>query len=251
MKKSGLLLILFFCFSVTQSFGQFEGKIKFNSYKIVSGHKKNDDVFTLYVTPERLLLQGNKKYKVEGTFQTDGILVRNKQKDFIFLTGGNKAMKITESGITAFVNMFGNQASNTANKVKSNISYKKTGNKKKINGYSCEEFIITNKQEPDQRSEVWMTKGLNINWGILADSWNNNMKQFAGNGFLSGNLLFQQGYFPIEFKEYKNKKLSEVIDAHVTSTKIARSKVKIPSGVQVVGLQQYLLQRMQQMQSQQ
>jgi GLPGLI family protein len=241
MKKITLAVTLFFCFSITQCFAQFEGKIQFDSYKVTSGHKKKDGASVLYITPKRLFLHSNNSYKIGGTMKTDGIMVRNEKKDFVFFTGNNKAFKITKAGITTFMNMFGNSAD--VKKASANISYKKTGKTKKVDGYKCEQFIFTDKKNPDEHSEIWMTKALAVNWGILAEAWDKNLKNFADNNFPL-DLVFKKGYFLIQWKEYKHKKLTNVTQAHVTATKDVQSKVKIPANVQILSLQQYLFQQM-------
>jgi GLPGLI family protein len=241
MKQSVTLFILFFCFSASQSLAQFEGKIHFDSYIIKSKKKKekNGD-FTLYITPDRLLLQSGENYKVGGTLKTHGVLIRNKKEDFVFLTGNKKAMEITKAGITSFMNMFGSAQSNQS---KPKINYKKTGKTKKINGYKCEKYIFSSAKHPDEHSVMWMTKGLNVNWGILADTWDQNMKAFAGD-HLPADLIFKKGYFPIKWKQYKNDTPLKMIEAHVKATDVPHSKVSIPSDVQVTSLQQYLFQQM-------
>jgi hypothetical protein len=241
MKQSALLFIFIFCISVSQSLAQFEGKIHFDSYIIKSKKKKkkNGD-FTLYITPDRLLLQSGENYKVGGALKTHGVLIRNEKKDFVFLTGDKKAMKINKAGITSFMNMFGGAQ---AKQSKPDINYKETGKTKKIDGYKCEKFIFSDKQHPEQHSIMWMTKELNINWGVLAETWDKNMKAFAGD-HLPADLIFKKGYFPIRWKHYKNDTPLKMIEAHVKATDIPHSRVSIPSDVQVTSLQQYLFQQM-------
>ena len=244
MKKISVAFVLFFGLAFNHAEAQFEGKIQFQDYEIKSGEKvKDNDAFIMYVTSDRILLQGDQGYKVGGTLETEGILVRHKEKDFVFLTGKKQAMQITKSGITSFMNMFGNDAKGKAESAESNLKIKNTGENKQVNGYDAEKFIITDTEKPDERSEVWMTKGLDINWGILAESWDTNMDGFTG-GNLPLNLIFDEGYFPIKWEQFKNGKQISGADVEVTSTDIARSKVELPSDVKVVSLQDYLFQQM-------
>lgn len=244
MKKLSLLTVLFFCFSLNQSYAQFEGQIQIDSYEIESGEKqKDDDSFTMYITKDRILLQGDQGYKVGGQLETEGILVRHKEKDFVFLTGEKQAMQITKAGITSFMNMFGDDARGEVQNAESNLTIKRTGESQQVNGYSSEKFIITNTEKPEERSEVWMTKGVDINWGILAESWDSNMKGFSGGDFPL-NLIFDEGYFPVKWEQFKNDTQISGADVEVTSTDVARSKVELPSDVKIVSLQDYLFQQM-------
>lgn len=244
MKKISLAFVLFFGLSFGQAEAQFEGKIQFHDYEIKSDEKvKGDDTFTLYVTPDRILLQGDQQYKVRGSLKTEGILVRHKEQDFVLMTGENEAMSITKSGITAFMNMFGSDAKKGVQKAESNIKIKKSGETQDVSGYAAEKFIITDTEKPELRSEVWMTQDLDINWGVLASSWDDNMKGFADSD-LPFELILDDGYFPVRWEQYKNDSLTDVIETEITSTDVARSMVEIESDVKILSLQDYLFQQM-------
>lgn len=244
MKKLSLLTILFFSFSFGQAFAQFEGKIQINTYEMESGEKvKDDDSFTLFVTADRIFLTGDKGYKVRGQFEAEGIMVRQKEKDFVFLTGKDRAMQITKAGITSFINLFGGDTKGNGAQSESNIKVTNTGETKTVDGYVSEKFIITDKKNPQVHSEAWMTKGIDINWGILAESWSDNMQGFTGSD-LPLNIIFDDGYFPIRWEQYKNDEMTLVSEAEVTKTDIARSMVEISPDVQIVNLQQYMIQQM-------
>ncbi len=250
MKKLSLVPVLFLCFSFNPAFAQFEGKIQFDNYKMVSGEKQKDDnSFIMFITPDRILLEGNndESYKVGGSLETEGILVRHKEKDFVFLTGEKQAMKISKDGITSFMNMFGDDAKQSMDQAESNIKYEKTGESKEVGGYSCDKFIFTDTEKPDERSEVWMTKGLDINWGMLSEPWGENMKGFAGSD-LPLDLIFEEGYFPIKWEQYQGDTLTETADATVTSTDVARSMVELSPDIQIVSLQEYLFKQMRKQQ---
>lgn len=250
MKKISLVSALFLCFSFNPAFAQFEGKIQFDNYEIVSGEKqKDDDSFVMFITPDRILLEGNsdKSYKVGGSLETEGILVRHKEKDFVFLTGEKRAMKISKDGITSFMNMFGEDAKQSMDQAESNIKYEKTGESEEVGGYPCDKFIFTDSEKPDERSEVWMTKELDINWGMLSEPWGENMKGFAGSD-LPLELIFDEGYFPIKWEQYQGDTLTETANATVSSTDVARSMVELSPDIQIVSLQEYLFEQMRKQQ---
>jgi GLPGLI family protein len=245
MKKTTLLIILFFGLLINQSYAQFTGKITFNNYDVKAGHKqkKSDDATILYITPKRLFLQSKNNYKIGGRLKADGILVRNDKNDLIILSGENQGIKFTKAGITSFIGMISNFQNKQA---APNITYKKTGKRKKINGYNCEKFIFTNKEEPDQHGEAWMTKALHINWGFLTDIWGGAKNAIETGGNLPISLIIKEGYFPVKWKQYKNDSLSNIVKAQITQTGKARSHVQVPSDVQVLTLQQYMMQQMSQ-----
>lgn len=246
MKKISLAVVLFLGLSFGQAEAQFEGKIQFNDYEIKSGEKvKDDDAFTLYITPDRILFQGDQEYTVRGTLKTEGILVRQKEQDFVLMTGDKQAMSITKSGITAFMNMFGSDAKKGMQEAESNIKIENTGESQNINGYASQKFVITDKENPERRSEVWMTQDLDINWGVLASSWDENLKGFADSD-LPFELIFDDGYFPIKWEQYKNDSLTDVIETEITTTDVARSMVEIESDVKILSLQEYLFNEMRQ-----
>ena len=244
MKKLSVAVILFFGLAFNQAEAQFEGKIQFQGYEMESGEKvKDDDPLTLYVTPDRILLQGDQKYTVRGSLKAEGIMVRQKEQDFVLLTGKKTAMSITKSGITAFMNMFGNDAKNDVQKAEKNFNVTNSGESKTINGYTAQKFVITDKEKPRNRTEVWMTKDLDINWGMLASSWDTNMEGFADSE-LPLDLILEDGYFPVQWEHYKNDKLNHVVETDIDETDVARSIVQIESGVKIVSLQDYLFQQM-------
>lgn len=243
MKKLSLAFVLFFGLAFGQAEAQFEGKIRFQGYEMESGEKvKDDEPLTLYITPNRILLQGDQEYSVGGSLKAEGIMVRQKEQDFVLLTGKKSAMSITKSGITAFMNMFGSDAQQGIQKAEANINIEDTGEQQKVNGYSAQKFVVTDKQKPETRTELWMTKGLKIHWGVLATSWDEHLRGFTDSE-LPFDLIFDEGYFPVRTKHYKNNKLTHVVEAEVTQTDVARSIVRVESGVEIMSLQDYLFQQ--------
>lgn len=249
MKKLSLIAILVLGFSFGNAMAQFEGTIEFTGYEVTNGEKQQqDDAFTLFITPESMLLQGKEGYKVGGKIQTEGILIRHNEKDFVILTGENRAMRITKDGITSMMNMFGGDAQNDVQKemeeASSNLNIEATGESMSIDGYTAEKFIITDKEETGKQGVAWMTKGLDINWGILAEPWGNSMGGVDINNF-PRELIFDDGYFPVKWEQYEDGALTSSWEAKITKTNLARSKVQIPSDVKVMNWQQFLFESAQ------
>lgn len=248
MKKHAtiLLALALFFISAEYSYAQFEGKVVYNSYEIKSnGDKINNDRFTMFVTAERILLQGDKSYDFMGNIKTEGVLIRLDFEDFVFLTGKDKALKISKTDITSMMNMFGGESkSNSKKESGADIGYEKTGETMTMNGYACEKFTFYEEDNANDYVEVWMTRDLKFSWGMLAEPWGNDI-----NGMISGDfpisLIFEDGYFPLRIDAYNDGNLSMITEAEeINESSIARAMVQIPTGVSVLSLQNYLFQKL-------
>jgi len=248
MKKASYYLsamLLVASFSQQPASAQFEGKITYNSYNYSSeGVEQKDDNFTLYITQDRILLQGEKEYGFMESIQTEGVLVRLDFEDFVFLTGDNEALKISKSDITSMMNMFGNgQSANKAAGEANDVNYERTGESATIHGYQADKFIFRDQEEPNEHTEVWMTNQLDVNWGMLAESWSGSAKTIISS--LPTNLVFQEKYFPLKVEVFENNQLvSKLETTEVNTSSVARAMVQVPSGVKVLSFQDYLFQKM-------
>lgn len=247
MKKAKYYLsamLVVACFTQPVS-AQFEGKITYNTYEISEeGTKDQQDAFTLFITPERILLQGDKKYEFMGSLKTEGVLARLDFQDFVFLTGDEQALKISKSDITSMMNMFENgESTEEVAEDTEDISYERTGNSQQINGYTCEEFIFRDKDNENDHMAIWMTRDIDVNWGMLAEPWSGGADEIISN-FPMG-LIFKEKYFPVKAEGYENGKLVSSLEAtEITESSVARAMVNVPSGVQVLSFQDYLFQKM-------
>lgn len=248
MKKATYYLsamLMVACFTQPVS-AQFEGKIKFDSYEYTSdGTEEKKDEFQMFITPERILLQGEKKYEFMGSIQTEGVLVRLDFQDFVFLTGDKKALKISKSDITSMMKMFdnGGQKSQQVAEESEDIKMERTGKSSTIKGYNCDKFIFRDKDSSDEHTEVWMTKELDVNWGMLAEPWSGNAETLINS--LPMDLVFKEKYFPVRIEVYRNDNLVSKVEAtEIKKTPMAKGMVQVPSGVQVLSFQDYLFQEM-------
>lgn len=240
---SALLFVALFTQSAS---AQFEGKITYNSYEYsAEGTQEKKDEFTMHVTPDRILLQGNNSYDFMGSIQTEGLLVRLDIKDFVFLTGKEKALKISKSDITSMMSMFDNRG-NTSKKVADkgeDINFERTNERTTIKGYQCEKFIFQDKDVENVHTEVWMTKDLQMNWGMLAEPWSGNAEAMISSFPME--LIFKENYFPVKADTFRNGKMvSRLEAADINASPIARAMVQVPSGVQILSFQDYLFQKM-------
>lgn len=250
MKKASYYLsamLLVASFSQKPASAQFEGKITFSSYDYSSdGVEQKDDDFTMYLTTDRILLQGEKEYGFMESIQTEGVLVRLDFEDFVLLTGDNAALKVSKSDITSMMSMFSNgQSADKAADRADDVDYERTGESQNIHEYQADKFIFKDKEEPNQHTEVWMTNQLDINWGMLAESWTGSAKSIISS--LPTNLVFNEKYFPLKVEVFENDQLVSKLEAtEVNESSVAQAMVQIPSGVKVLSLQDYLFQKMSQ-----
>ncbi|HKL03920.1 MAG TPA: DUF4412 domain-containing protein [Cryomorphaceae bacterium] len=246
MKKASYLfsaMLMVACFTQPVS-AQFEGQITYKSYEYDDEREEEKDEFTLFITGDRILLQGEKKYDFMGSIKTEGVLVRLDFEDFVFLTGGDQALKISKTDITSMMNMFDNGANpqEVASETE-DISYERTGETRTIQGYSCEKFIFRDDSEEDGYMAVWMTQDITVNWGMLAEPWSGSAESIVNNFPMS--IIFEDKYFPVRVESYDDGELKSVLEAsEINESSIARAMVNVPSGVQVLNLQDYLFQKM-------
>lgn len=248
MKKNVSILLAFILIFISADYSQaqFEGKVVYNSYEIKSnGDKVNNDRFSMFVTSDRILLQGDNSYDFMGNIKTEGVLIRLDFEDFVFLTGKDKALKISKTDITSLMNMFGGESqSNSGTDSGADIGYEQTGETKTINGYACEKFIFYDEDNENDHVEIWMTQDLSVSWGMLAEPWGNDI-----NDMISGNfpisLIFEDGYFPLKVDAFDNGELAMTTEAEeINESSIAKAMVQIPTGVSVLNLQNYLFQKL-------
>lgn len=225
---------------------QFEGEITYNSYEYTEGNKTSGDSFMLYITPERILLQGEKKYDFMESLKTDGVLVRLDSQDFVFLTGGDEALKIAKTDITSLMNMF-NNGSNGGEALDEDydIQQNRTGETQTIKGYRSEKFVFRDEEDPDQNySEVWMTNEIDVNWGMLAEPWGEDTDALISDDFPI-DLVLKENYFPLKLEAYKDGKLTSALEAtEIKQASVDPAMTEVPSGVKVLSMQEYLFQKM-------
>lgn len=244
MKKYTPLLLtsLLLFVSAEYTFAQFEGKVTFSNHEVsADGNLTDNDTFTMYITQDRILFQGDNSYDFMGNIKTEGVLIRLDFEDFVFLTGDEKALQISKSDITSMMNMFG--GGNDIGE-DTDIAYERTGETQTLNGYTSEKFIFREKDNREDYAVVWMTRDLDINWGMLAESWGSQLDVKIYNSLPTG-LIFKEGYFPLKVESYDSGSLQMITEAkEVSESSIAKAMVQIPSGVSVLSFQDYLFQRL-------
>lgn len=245
-KKFLPAIILLFSLAVSPAAAQFEGKIVFSSYEVSEdGSNGQSEQFTMFVTKDRILLQGENRYNVIGSIETEGILIRLDFEDFVFLSENDAtALKISKQDISSMMAMFGQNGSEKDPEMEEGLNYEKTGETRTVRGYLCEKFIFTEDDNPEDYVVAWMTRELDINWGMLSEPWENSDLDILGDNFHL-DIIFNEGYFPLYLEAYESGTLQEVTEAReISASNIARAMVQVPPGVKVLSFQDYLFSKM-------
>lgn len=233
---------------LTNAQAQFQGKIVFESKTVEGGQAgdRQDDRFILYVTPDRILLQGDNSYKIGGSIQTEGVLIRQDYKDFVFLTGDEQALKISKKDIDTMLNFIGDGESGSFGENEPPVDLERKDEERMITGYRTQKFIFRDREDPQDYLVLWMTQDIRINWGMLAEPWGNSSKGLTVSDFPFYSI-FNDGYFPLRIEAYESSTLVEVTEAvGVDESSIARAMVQLPQGTKVLSFQDYLFQKMSQ-----
>jgi len=253
--SSFLLLALLMIGLSTNAMAQdhFEGRITYSAYQISNdGRPQSDgDQLNLFITPDRLLINDLDSYKVMGNLRSNGILIRLDQRDFVILSDDDVALQITKDDIDDMMAMMKGFASWSGDSDKQQpqmpeTNIERTGRKKEISGYDCYEIVVTDPEKPDEKTNLWMTDDLNVNWGMLTEAWGSGSNSFFPNGIPMNDLL-QNGALPLRVEHYKEGHMSDMMEVNtVKKSKVARAMVQIPQGVEVLGFRDYIMRQMQQ-----
>lgn len=245
----GLLLLLSAGLSETAT-AQFEGRIMLNTYEVNDGEQGEADAITLYVTPNRILMQSENSFSAGGSggpagIEAEGVLVRLDEEDFVFLTGDDVALTLSKEDITSFMKMFEQQSGQqSGDSGEPDVNYERTGETRQIAGYSTERFIIRDADGEDRYSDMWMTTEINITWGMLAEDWSGESSFFSGDDY-PVSAVFREGYFPVRVENYEGGELTSVTEVtEVDQSGSYRDMVEIPDGVKVISFQEYIFQNM-------
>ena len=156
---------------------------QFNGILDIKLYIKNDVGITdtslihMYVTPERILMQGAEEESIKsGNYEASGLLIRQDQRDFVLMMGKNQALKLTKSEIESFFTMistiFGIEEPTSQRLTESKSSVVITGRVENINGYPSKEIRITD-ADGSGYATIWTTTKLDMDWGLLKEPWLN------------------------------------------------------------------------------
>ncbi len=228
----------------TAAFAQFQGQITMKAYGENNGAPTVSEV-NLYATSDRIIVQGEESVSMMDGFNANGLLIRNDKKDFVVLMGENKALQFTKEELEGFFQMAGMMSGGQSEDVDidSNTNFRYTNRTKKILGYDCAELLIESDDNDDTVS-IWLTSGIDINWGMLAEPWKN-VPENMRNSSSRLTQEFKSQNFPLLIEVTDKGKKSTVFEVtNVNRSSIAKAMVEVPAGVNLIGLQEMIFSMM-------
>lgn len=245
MKKILFSLILVALIATpTSIYAQFEGQITMKTYGENNGVSQTSEL-NLYTTSSRIILKGDQSMSVMDGIDASGLLIRNDKKDFIVMMGENKALQFTKEELEGFFQMAGMMGGDEEDgaSIDSDTEFNYTNKTRNIQGYECTELLIESNENESSLS-IWLTSGIDINWGMLAEPWKNvpdNMR----NSSSRLTQEFKSKNFPMLVQVHENGSTKTVMEVtNVNKSSIAKAMVEIPTGVNLIGLQEMIFSMM-------
>ncbi len=238
------LLLLTLCSTAARA--QFEGHISLNLYSEEDGKAEVSEI-NIFATANRIMIKGEENLDFMDKISSDGILIRNDKKDFVVMTGENQALQVTKAEIESMVQMlsgWGDSASGEENPP--DTKYHFSDRTQKILGFDAAELIITKTDEPNKQLSVWLTPDIDINWGMLAEKWNNMPisldKELNGMG---QEIFFKGKNFPLLVESVEGNKRTTVMEVKkVDKSSVAKAMVEIPANVKLLSFKDYVFNMM-------
>ena len=219
------------------SFAQFEGEVNINLHGYNDGTLSGTMVLDLYVTNERMLFNTENSINLlNGLIETNGILIRSDLKDIIIMTGVNEAIQFTKAGLEGAFSLI-SMISDLSN-AKPSISYKYTNEVKTIQGFKTTELRIQNE---NIYYSVWLSDEIDINWGILSESWSNVPASYSGLVEKMGQEL-KSKRLPLQIQVTNGQETKILLEvAEIKKSRTAKDLVEMSEGLQLIDLQQIIM----------
>lgn len=240
-------LLFMISVSSTVVYAQFEGQISVNVYSQDNGKTEVSEL-NLFATATRIMIKGEDDFNLMDQMSTDGLLIRNDMKDFVIMTGPNQALQVTKAEIEGLVEMLaswgGGSSDTDPNTVKTKHSF--SDETKKLLGYETAELIIQDAENPEKHLSIWLTPDIDVNWGMLAEKWNNMPKGMDEeiNG-LSQEIIFRGKNFPMMIEAVdKGERTILMKVTNVNKSSIAKAMVEVPAGTTLMSFQDFIMKKM-------
>lgn len=243
MKRNLLLLLFTFFLASPGAFAQFEGEIVFQLQQMEEGRTTTSE-FSITAADDRIYISSDRDLDVMSGLKSDGLLVRNDLKDFVFNTGENEALKVTKNDLDSLMDMIERFTGSSSSGEKTSFDWEnrlvETGNKQEHLGYEVEEFRVKGDRE-DQYVSVWMTSDIKVMWGLLSDVW-----QRAGDRFSDSELPIQlvmnSNSFPLIIDVYdRGDNIVSFTSMRVETERFNRAVVELPEEKRLVGLSELMM----------
>jgi len=241
----GLTFCLVASFAFAQDDLQFRGSLLIDRVVFNTETELAEGIneLRLDINPARMRLTSDGDITISrslASLKTRTIYLRNDKDDILFITRPREAVQLTRNGLNQ-INGLMQQFGSVIGSQGQTAEVIRTGETEYVIGQLCEKIIVR-RAERNEETFVWVTKSLNINWGLLKDIP-------SSMGFSLSELIdtawLDEGSFPllaITFKDGKMRARAEVID-------IARDDpesfdIDIARNVQTISLSDYIFSTM-------
>lgn len=238
-----LTLVVASLISVSPLLAQFEGQITMKVYS-ESEKEVETNLVNMYTTNQRIMISGEESFNFDGSIDANGILIRTDMKDFVVMMGEKEALRFTKEELEGMFSMFSMMGSKEPAKVeKSTTKFDYTGAMQTLHGYETTELRVYNEEDEGYLS-IWMTGGIDINWGMLAEPWKNVPTDMSGE-INQVTQEFKSKNFPLLIEVTDEKGTRSVFEVtEVRSSRIAKDMVEIPQGIELMSLQSFIMKAM-------
>jgi hypothetical protein len=249
MKSRIHFLLLFTFFISAVAHAQFEGKILMNLYGTDDQGNRTVNNIQLFATADRILIQGAESVNLNPALNAKGLLIRNDSRDFVVMMDGNKALQFTKADLEATFRMFARMGEQNGGVESTSdvdgVSYTYTNKVRTINGFEATELRMEKEDEKGYLS-IWLSPDIKLNWGMLKEPWLDvpkNMRTTADRLTQE----FKSSNFPvlIEAHDSENTTTQAIFEvAEVERNSIAKAMVQVPSGMTLMGLNEFMFMLM-------
>ena len=236
--KIFFLMLFAYALAVQPATAQFEGEVHFVIQNPGSQLGETSNV-NLTFTNNRIFVDSNVSLNVMAGLSARGILVRNDLNDFVVITTDDEGLKVEKNELDGLVSLMnqvqGKQPSAERKPFPWDEKVEETGETKKIRGYTVHEFILKG-DNPGERTSVWLTDQIRVNWGLLLDAWyTTGSTQFDHE--IPIEMVMNSNSFPLLVEVYRNDEILMRTEAmSVDDQNFNRSKTELPSNIRVIGL---------------
>ncbi len=224
----------------------FEGSVIVSRYTIrADGSEYHVSSTPMLIHPDYLLMVQSEGESVEvfGNIRAEGILIRQKREDVVFLTSDQKAVIMNKQELQQMIAMLETMRGRNGNEQQTEpeITFQQTGERKQIEGFEARKWVARQGDSPSEW-HIWLTDAFSIPWGLLSERWLTRHLSISG---LPSDTWFRNDQMPVLAELWIRDELAEVIKIRdIVIEKIPESRFQIPENYQSITFQQMLFDRM-------
>ncbi len=224
----------------------FEGSITVSRYTIrADGSEYWVSSTPLLINSDYILMVQSEGESVEilGNIRAEGILLRQRREDFVFLTSDRKAVIMNKQELQQMIAMLESMRGRSAAEQppEPDVTFRETNERKTIEDYNAKKWVVR-QGNSDSEWHIWVTEELSVPWGLLSEPWL--IRQLSLSG-LPAEQWFIKENLPLRAEHWVRGELAEVIKMNdINPESIPVSRFQIPGDYQRITFQQMLFDRM-------